>query len=250
MENYMRFGDLTYLEIRDYAMSGGLTVLPTGCTEQQGPHLPVDFDTWFVEKVCIAAANVCISQGVNVLVLPVLPFGPTPEHRNFGSGFIDLPQKLHERIILAALESLAAQGFRRIVVWRGCGQHNLELAVDKFNHQQGGRALAILPELPYLGIMQRIAPGVPGGHADSFCTSIALYLRPESVRITRIPDAESMLINWNDPTLDFSRYSKSGVVGDPTKASAELGFKIWKEVVPIVSQIFIENESIDNPKIL
>jgi len=43
----MRFGDLTYREIRERAEAGWMAVVPTGCTEQQGPHLPVGFDTWF-----------------------------------------------------------------------------------------------------------------------------------------------------------------------------------------------------------
>jgi len=45
----MRYGDLTYEEIREGARQGWLAIVPTGCTEQQGPHLTVDFDTWFVE---------------------------------------------------------------------------------------------------------------------------------------------------------------------------------------------------------
>jgi hypothetical protein len=57
--------------------------------------------------------------------LPALPFGPTPEHRNVGSGYIHLPQALHEGVVASVLHSLAEQGFRRIVVWRGCGQHHL-----------------------------------------------------------------------------------------------------------------------------
>ena len=83
----MKFGDLTYPQIRDYAASGCLVVVPTGCTEQQGPHLPVDTDTWFAETVCLAAADQArASYTLDVLVLPALPFGPTPEHRGFGSG--------------------------------------------------------------------------------------------------------------------------------------------------------------------
>ena len=52
----MKYGDLTYEEIRDSARQDLLAIIPTGCTEQQGPHLPVDIDTWFVEQVCNAAS--------------------------------------------------------------------------------------------------------------------------------------------------------------------------------------------------
>ena len=53
----MKYGDLTYEEIRDRAHQRYLAIVPMGCTEQQGPHLPVDFDTWFADQVCCAASE-------------------------------------------------------------------------------------------------------------------------------------------------------------------------------------------------
>jgi hypothetical protein len=43
-----------------------------------------------------------------------MPFGPTPEHCHFGSGYIDLPLSLHTALTEAILTSLVAQGFRRM----------------------------------------------------------------------------------------------------------------------------------------
>src|SRR5207302_1807996 len=103
------------------------------------------------------------------------------EHRNFGAGYIDIPAPVHHQLIDAILASLADQGFEHILVWRGCGGHDLRGVVDRFN--AAGRASVSLPEPPYHAIWCRLAdPAVPGGHADSFTTSISLYLRPESVR--------------------------------------------------------------------
>ena len=77
----MKFGDFTFQEIKERAHDGWLAIVPTGCTEQQGPHLPVDIDTWFAEQVCLNASQKLESDfGIHSLVLPVLPFGPTPEH--------------------------------------------------------------------------------------------------------------------------------------------------------------------------
>ncbi len=108
----IQFGELTFQEIRERATSDWLVILPTGCIEQQGPHLSVDFDTWFVETVCVAAAKRAAEHGVNSLILPVTPFGPTPEHRNFGSGYIHIPQELQESLVASVLDSLAEQGFQ------------------------------------------------------------------------------------------------------------------------------------------
>jgi creatinine amidohydrolase len=230
---------LTFEAIRQRAESGWLALIPTGCTEQQGPHLPVDFDTWFVESVCSAVAERAqAAWGVEALVLPALPFGPTPEHRGFGSGYVDLPQSLHEAVVASVLQSLAQQGFRRLVVWRGCGQHDLSRPVESFNRDYHGRARAFQPELPYPSIWRAIGdPAVPGGHADSFATSIALHLRPGAVRMGEIRNPHSQPVPWDDPDLDLARYSSTGVIGDPTQASADLGARLWEAVVQEVALI-------------
>jgi creatinine amidohydrolase len=232
----MRYGDLTYEEIRDRARQGWLAIVPTGCTEQQGPHLTVDYDTWFVERVTLAASEKAERDfGVLSLILPAIPFGPTPEHRNYGSGYIDVPQELHENLIEAVLTSLADQGFKRIVVWRGCGQHDLTRVIERFNKTNMSRAHAFLPELPYREIMRRVAPGVVGGHADSFDTSIAMFLRPEAVRDGKIPAPMNDPIDWDDPNLDFAHYSSSGVIGDPSQSSPDLGARLWATVLENVA---------------
>ncbi len=147
-----KFTDYTYLEIKDLIAAGCLAIVPTGCTEQQGPHLPVDFDTWFAETVALEAAK---------------------------------------------------------------------------------------HALPYHDIWCRVADsGVPGGHADSFTTSIAMYKRPATVRLECIPSSSSREVNWNDPHLDFTKYSDTGVIGDATKASAELGRRLWDEVILTAATIF------------
>lgn len=233
----MLYGDMTYQEIHERARQGWLAVVPTGCTEQQGPHLPVDFDTWFVEQVCLAASEKAECEfGIHSLVLPVMPFGPTQEHRNFGSGYIDIPQGQHEALVLAILKSLADQGFRCIVVWRGCGAHDLRETVEQFNKEYKRKSKAYLPGHPYHDIWCRIGdPFNPGGHADAFTTSIALYLRPEAVRTEKIYNPHNEEVDWADPNLDFHKYSSTGVIGDPTQASAKLGKKLWTAVVEEVA---------------
>jgi creatinine amidohydrolase len=113
--------------------------------------------------------------------------------------------------------------------------------VELFNEENARGARVFLPEWPYAGIWRRCAdPTVPGGHADSFTTSMALYLKPESVRPDLIPGAENGPVDWEDPNLDFASYSRTGVIGDPTHASAELGERMWPEVVAEVARTFKE----------
>lgn len=235
----MEFGALIYQEIKKAADQDWIVLVPTGCTEQQGPHLPVGFDTWFAYQICLAASERAFQDYViPSCVLPVLPFGPTPEHRNFGAGFIDLPQALHESALLEVLRSLLDQGFRRVMTWRGCGQHDLTRAIASIEASVSTGAHIWQPEPPFLEIWKRVdGPDVPAGHADAFATSIALYLRPDAVRVDRIDNPRNLEPEWGDPNLDFARYSETGVIGDPTAASEELGAKLWAELIKEVAQM-------------
>lgn len=202
--------------------------------------MPIDFDTWFSETVALAAAkHAGRCYQVCALVLPAMPFGPTPEHKGFGSGYVNLPHSVHEECVYFALVSLAEQGFSAIVVWRGCGEHRLQGAVDRFNAKCRSQCTAYLPSLPYRDIWLRVGDlAVPCGHADSFATSIDMYHRPQAVRLDRIPSPNSGVVDWNNPHLDFTNYSETGVIGDATKASTELGRTFWNEVVSTTAALF------------
>lgn len=239
----MQFGNMTYQEIKIFADEGALVIVPTGCTEQQGPHLPVDFDTWLAENIAFAAAEIVHKEyGIDVLVLPALPFGPTPEHRNYGSGFIDLPEDIHYKVILAELQSLADQGFQKIILWQGCGGHHLDNLVDEFNQNQE-ETKVYKPEQDFQKIWNQYDdPMIPGGHADSFTTSMAMYKRPEAVRENLIANPKNNPVDWDDPELDFSKYSKTGVIGDPTHASPALGKRLWNAVTDQLANYLKEIE--------
>lgn len=152
--------------------------------------------------------------------------GPTPDHRSFGAGYLNVPAALQDQMVIAIADSLIDQGFRHLVIWRGCGQHDQRQAVDDLS-QRHPAAHVLLPTQPFNDIWCRIGDAsVPGGHADSFTTAIALARRPDAVRTDRVP-GPSRAPDWQAPDLDFGRYSDSGVIGDPRHATAELGHQLW-----------------------
>lgn len=232
------FADFTFEELKRLDRPRAVVLVPTGCTEQQGPHLGVGFDTWFAAELCEAAAECLAESGVLAFVLPTLPFGPAPEHRGYGSGYINLRQETFEALLQDVLDSLVEQGFRRIVIWRGCGGHRLAELVSRVNAAHDGRVRVWVPEHPYHEVWCSLAdPAVPGGHADSFATSIALARHPELVRPDRVPAASAAAPDFNDADADWSLVATSGVVGDPTHASAELGERLWSRTVERVAAI-------------
>jgi creatinine amidohydrolase len=67
-----------------------------------------------------------------------------------------------------------------------------------------------------------------------------MFLRPDSVRAEKIPKECSKRVNWEDPELDFSRYSETGVIGDAGHASEQLGRELWEEIKKVVAEILRE----------
>lgn len=103
------------------------------------------------------------------------------------------------------------------MIFRGCGGHHLHKVEERFNQEFNGTSMVIISHHPFYKVWcQRGDAKVPGGHADSFTTSLALYKRPESIREDKFFNPNSSEPDWEDPNLDFSKYSKTGVIGDPT----------------------------------
>ena len=162
--------------------------------------------------------------------MPTLPFGPTSEHRGVGAGYVDLPIEVHDASLLGVLRSVVEQGFDGVLVWRGCGGRDLREVVTRVQAEHEGTVIW-LPEMPFGEMWSRIDYSkVAGGHADSFTTSIALALWPESVRLDAIP-GPSLVPVWDRVPLDFTEWSDSGVIGDPQFNTAALGRQLHDEAV-------------------
>lgn len=66
-------------------------------------------------------------------------------------------------------------------------------------------------------------------------TDWCIVIAPEGVREDKIFNPHSSEPDWEDPNLDFSKHSETGVIGDPTYVSAELGEKLRSGTVDAVS---------------
>jgi creatinine amidohydrolase len=110
----MRLWDANWLQIEDYLARDDRVLVPLGSTEQHG-YLSLGVDALICERGAVEAAH---PEGVPVL--PVIPFGLTP-------GFTAFPGTVHIRVatylalVRDVLDSLAGQGFRRILLVNGHG---------------------------------------------------------------------------------------------------------------------------------
>ncbi len=80
-----RFNRLTWPEMNEAIAMQKVVLLPTGSTEQHGPHLPLETDVFLAEAVCLEAGRRAPDR---ILVLPPISYGLNMHH-------IDFPGTLH-----------------------------------------------------------------------------------------------------------------------------------------------------------
>jgi len=237
------YGDLTSEEIAEAARADAILVLPAGCTEQQGPHLPVDVDSFLVTTLVSEAAGLAQQEDIRVYVLPTLPYGPAYEHMAF-PGTISLTAETHARVVGEILDSLVEHGFRRLVVAEGCGGHQLYHACLEARaraRKQGKKVLVW--RIPaggeaWVPLLEKVFGERPLDiHAGEVATSILLYLRPEAVRREKLAKPDQKPFSGN-LTWFAEELSDSGAAGDPRRASAEAGRRLVDGIVHLCLEQF------------
>jgi creatinine amidohydrolase len=224
----VNYAEMTWVDVKRAIDEDAIAILPTGCIEQHGPHLPLDCDAL---SPAPAVARACREHNLRVIVLPVLPYGPASEHMSF-PGTISLSQQTHMRVVCEVVESLLHHGFRRIVIVRGCGGHlGLEAAVYSLwaEERRKGRdvAIEVAPLFAGAAIAQEVARKHFGDHSDvhagEFETSICLATRPDLVVQDRIPEGRSRAPSHGSWWALVEEISENGATGEPRRASAEAG---------------------------
>src|SRR3712207_2969337 len=103
----VRLGELTREELRA-RLPGATVVLPTGSTEQHGPHLPLLTYALMAEAVAVRAGELAASRA-DVLVAALLPYGCSHHHLPFG-GALTVTQRTYVAFVADLAESLASIG--------------------------------------------------------------------------------------------------------------------------------------------
>ncbi|MET0213116.1 MAG: creatininase family protein, partial [Vicinamibacterales bacterium] len=215
--------DLTWAEARDLVKGGTTTVIiGTAGTEQKGPHM-VDGEHKFVLEYTADK----IARGLGkTLVAPIITYVPEgswdPPSGHMGKpGTITLPEDRFVELLVSAGRSLKSGGFTMIlfVGESGGNRTGMRTAAAKLNELWKGEAKAFWVDDYYTKshadqrtyITSKL--GIPvdqiGGHANIQDTSEMLFVNAKHVRKNKLAPGGG--------------YENSGVSGDPTKATAELG---------------------------
>lgn len=194
-----------------------ILAVPVGSCEQHGPHLPLHTDT----IVATALARALAGQRDDCLVTPALAIGASGEHQGF-AGTLSIGNEAMEQLLVELVRSAD---------WSGG---------VVFVNGHGGNAAAMTRAAATLaGESRRVLvwwPHVLGGdlHAGHVETSLMMALVPAEIR------AERAIAGPVPAMPDLMRsgvlaVSPSGVLGDPTSATAEEGRRLFDDLVAQLS---------------
>jgi creatinine amidohydrolase len=195
-------------------------VLPVGSFEQHGPHLPLITDT--VVASLIAGE---LAQTYGLFALPPVPVSCSHEHHAWRAT-VSVPSTVLAAYVSGICDSVASSGFRSLVLANGHGG-NYVLANVVQEANAAGRHMALFPAKEDWR-QARIDADLDSTdhedmHAGELEASILLHAAPDLVRAgyqsgDHLADDRRDLL-----TTGMGAYTASGVIGKPSRASAEKG---------------------------
>ena len=213
--------------------SEGVVLVPVGCLEKHGHHLPLYTDSVVAHEICIRAARRSAA-----VVFPTIPFGMVEEVKHM-KGTMSISNRVMFELFDEMCGEFARNGLTKIVFVNDHGGNNffldtflksrLEKRHDyacywwfkKLSPKQAGAFVKRLgrSEMPELG------------HADVMESSEMLLLSPETVHMDRVNVEESKALGrlamYREArvrtSLDWYADYPAHFAGDPTGASAEHG---------------------------
>lgn len=217
--------DLTWPEVQQAIQSGKTNaIIYTGSTEQNGPHMAIGKHNFIARWV---AGAIAIKLG-DALVYPTLPFAPTGDavkrtaHMRFPGSVTLTPQTYRAVVHDVALSAIDA-GFHSVFIMgdHGDGQDVLGAVANELDTQWKAKGVRVfyVPDLYFREKQQAHAyvasHGLPTHdvHAGTDDTSELMAL-----------DGQHRWIRGDKLALsEGAQTARTGVDGDPTKASAALG---------------------------
>ncbi|MCW5634877.1 MAG: creatininase family protein [Rubrivivax sp.] len=216
-------------------------VVPTGATEQHGPHLPIAVDT-VISAGVMGHALAKLPASVPAYALWPITYGKSEEHLHFPGTVTVSGHNLLDTMIDVG-ESVYRSGFRKMLIANGHGGQPqvMEMAARELRLRHGDYVVVPhsvwrMPNAASKFMSDREKQlAMHAGHGES---AIMLALLPEHVHMERAvasypPVFPSKLLSPDGrPACAWSSrdFGPSGVIGDPMGATREQGLEILESL--------------------
>ena len=241
--------ECTLLDVEQQLQRSAKAIVPVGATEQHGPHAPFGTDSILATEV-----SVRLARRIDALVAPTLTYGVSGDHAGYpGVPFVSASTMT--ALVQDVVLSLAGGGFREIILVNGHYTNSIVLsaAIMEVGNQLPSGTIAFpfnyWDALPPDELAEYLGAEV-GLHANIGETSAVLAVDESLVKLDLAereypafpvePTPAMISAYFFSARGTLPRASRSGVWGDPSGSSAELGRR-YLEQIEDASVRFVEN---------
>jgi creatinine amidohydrolase len=236
------FDELSMKEAESRSRAGSVVIFPIGSVEEHGDHLPLCTDSLQPEYVALEVA-----KKTGCLVAPPLRYGVCNSTRGF-PGTISITFDTLHKMTRDILEELVRNHFTRVLILSGhagqahmaalrLGAQDIVWHHEKESPEKKPRIM-VCSDYDFAYELKGKHFSEKDGHAGTIETSRVMAIRPELIK-TRGTRSFPKLPRF-EIVADPERYFPSGVIGDPTAASAKKGRMINKYVIEQVTRLVKE----------
>jgi len=232
----VRLADLSWREANEHFRRDPRLLVPVGTLLQHGPHLPLSTDAVIVTRLAER-----LSQEYGVVLAPTLPYGVGSETEQAYAGSGCLRGKTLHRVLNELVENWEGQGVEEIYLLtaHGFGAH-----LQAIGTVVSARARIRAVDLHAVDLRAFLDTPHVEEHAGELETSLLLHLAPDLVHATLVRDApveeeelRRLLVGEEPVPLPGS----PGVVGRPSRASADKGRRVFEYLVAFLGERVLEN---------
>jgi creatinine amidohydrolase len=227
-------GEMTTVEVSAYLQTGHTVIVPTGATEQHGPHAPLLTDVLIPQEVARRAA-----PALNAVVAPPINYALSYPHVGF-AGLVHIRIPTFMALVEDLCASLAAVGFKRIIFLNGHYDNTYAIAYACANAApRMPNDVRAFPVNYWDGLTAEESAEFfdlkTGLHANAAETSAVMAINPALVDLERanaeFPPFPEFTVNSGPVHTAFffstpgsvHRATRSGTWGDARGSSAEIG---------------------------
>jgi creatinine amidohydrolase/Fe(II)-dependent formamide hydrolase-like protein len=227
---------LTWSEVEKHQQADSRLLLPLGTCDPHGPHLPLGASTRIAEALADD-----LSREFHVLRAPTFNYGVNlPAEEDF-AGATELREKTLHRALNDLVGAWEEAGFTEFILITA---HLHEPHVEALASVGAREARIRVLEPMRIDLSGLLGEPVRPQHAGEVETSLLLHLHPELVRSDELHDhpvEPERPFLARRPRLGRLPRGSAAVAGRPSRASAEVGARIYAHLLDKIRQrVFLE----------
>lgn len=223
------YGEQTRVQIEENIKKNAVIILPVGTTEEHGAHLPVETDAMIAKYVGDNLGEACVKANIPVLVMRTVYYGFSMGIVRKWPGCPNIKTRTFMDYIYSMVDSLIREGFRKIVLLDCHGNHDclLRTVMREIADTHNIFIMTLSPFALAAKTYNALKKDPQGDiHGGEYETSCILHIAPELVDTAAYTNVDAIRCNspLRGPVSTWGlQETKTGLFGDPTYASAQLG---------------------------